>query len=340
MLALQARLENIRIGRKAMPNVRITFACGLYDRVLPLYRGMVNPEGIDLDFQDIDDPRQVFDRMAQGAFDVSEMSSSEHAARIARGNEDFVALPVFVSRVFRHGFVFINRRAGIAEPKDLEGKRIGVSAYGQTAAVFIRGFLQHEYGVNPSTIRWVLGTMNGAGGHLEKPKLTVPVNIEVDRSGKCLSEKLAAGEIDATLGALVPDSFGRHPDVARLFPDFRAAEKAYYRKTRIFPIMHLIAIRREVYEKYPFIAPSLYTAFNRAKELASLRMREVGALAYMLPWLADYISETDEVFGGDAWPYGIAPNRPTLDALVTYLAEQGLVNAAPRVESLFVPGIA
>lgn len=322
-----------------MADVRLSFACGLYDRVLPLYRGQVKAEGIDLDFQAIDDPRQIFDRMAQGGFDISEMSSSEHTTRIASGNRDFVAIPVFVSRVFRHGFVFYNRKSGIRSPKDLAGKRIGISAYGQTAAVFIRGFLQHEYGVDLSTIRWVLATMNGSGGHLHLPKLSKPVAIEPGPSGKCLSDLLAAGEIDATLGALVPDSFGRHPDVVRLFPDFHAAERDYYRKTHIFPIMHLIAIRREIHEKHPFVAASLYAALERAKELAAQRMREIGALAYMLPWLADHISEVDEVFGGDAWPYGIAPNRPTLEALVAYMAEQGLIASAPAVESLFVPGV-
>ncbi|HEY1504430.1 MAG TPA: ABC transporter substrate-binding protein [Stellaceae bacterium] len=322
-----------------MADVRLSFACGLYDRVLPLYRGMVKPEGVDLDFQAIDDPRQVFDRMAKGDFDISEMSSSEHATRIANGNRDFVAIPVFVSRIFRHSFIFHNRHRGIAAPKDLAGKRIGISAYGQTAAVFIRGLLQHEYGVDLSSVHWVLGTMNGSGGHLQIPKLSISINIEQDKSGKSLSELLAAGEIDATLGALVPDSFGRHPDVQRLFPDFRAAEKSYYRKTGIFPIMHLIALRREVHDRHPFVAASLYAALNRSKELAAERMREVGALAYMLPWLPDYIRETDEVFGKDPWPYGVEPNRPTLEALVTYLAEQGMVPAAPSIESLFVPNV-
>jgi 4,5-dihydroxyphthalate decarboxylase len=322
-----------------MADARLSFACGLYDRVLPLYRGMVKPEGIDLDFQAIDDPRQVFDRMAKGDFDIAEMSSSEHTTRVANGNRDFVAIPVFVSRVFRHSFIFYNRHRGIASPKGLAGKRIGISAYGQTAAVFIRGLLQHEYGVDLSSVHWVLGTMNGSGGHLQIPKLSIPIDIEIDRSGKSLSDLLAAGAIDATLGALVPDSFGRHPDVQRLFPDFRAAEKSYYRKTHIFPIMHLIALRREVHEKYPFAAASLYTALNRSKELAAERMREVGALAYMLPWLADYIHETDDVFGKDPWPYGVEPNRATLEALVAYMAEQGLIPAAPAIESLFVPNV-
>jgi 4,5-dihydroxyphthalate decarboxylase len=316
---------------------KLTFACGLYDRVLPLYRGDVTPEGIELDFLAIDDPRQVFDRMAKGEFDVSEMSSSEFVTMMAAGQSRLVALPVFVSRLFRHSFIFVNRNAGILKPADLAGKRIGVSAYTQTAAVFIRGLLQHDYGVDLSRIRWVQGPMNGGGGHPRLPKLTKPVDIELNASGRSLSELLAAGEIDAVLGALVPDSFGAHPDVRRLFPNFRETEKDYYSRTRIFPIMHLVAMRRELYERHPFIAKNLFQAFCRAKDQASERMREVGALAYMTPWLADDIREMDEVFGGDAWPYGIEPNRPSLEALVAYMTEQGVIAVLPKIEDLFVP---
>lgn len=320
-----------------MANLPLTFACGLYDRVLPLYRGDVTPAGIDLDFLPIDDPRQVFDRMGKGDFDVSEMSSSEFVAATAAGTGKLVALPVFVSRLFRHGFVFVNRKAGVATPKDLEGKRIGVSAYTQTAAVWIRGFLAHDHGVDFSKVRWLQGPMNGGGGHPRLPKLTRPIDIALNETGKPLSDLLAAGELDAVLGALVPDSFGTHPDVMRLFPDFHATEKDYYKRTHIFPIMHLVAIQRDVYEKNPEIAQSLYDAFDESKAQAIARMREVGALAYMTPWLADHIREMDEVFGPDAWPYGIAPNLPTLNALVAYMAEQGVVARAPNVDSLFVP---
>jgi len=321
-----------------MSDLRLSFACGLYDRVLPLYRGEVKPEGVVLDFAAIDDPRQVFDRMGKGEFDIAEMSSSEHVVRIATKDHRFVGLPVFVSRVFRHGFIFVNRRAGIASPKDLAGKRIGVSAYTQTAAVFIRGFLQHDDEVDLSGVRWVQAAMNGAGGsHPRLPKLSKPVTIELDATGRSLSDMLAAGEIDATLGALIPESFGQHPDVKRLLPNFRAAEQAYFRRTRIFPIMHLIVMRRELHERHPFLARSLYAAFSRAKDLAVARMRETGALVYMLPWLADHIRETDEVFGGDAWPYGIEANRTTLTALLTYMEEQGLIAAAPLLEEICVP---
>jgi 4,5-dihydroxyphthalate decarboxylase len=320
-----------------MADLKLTFACGLYDRLLPLYRGDVKAAGIDLDFLAIDDPRQVFDRMAKGEFDVSEMSSSEFVTSAAAGSGKMVALPVFVSRLFRHGFVFINRKSGIAKPKDLEGKRIGVSAYTQTAAVWIRGMLQHDFGVDFSGVRWLQGPMNGSGGHPNLPKLAKPIDISLNQTGRTISQLLASGELDAVLGALVPDSFGASPDVVRLFPDFKAAEMDYYTRTRIFPIMHLVAIKRDVYEKNPWIAQSLFDALKESKAQAIERMREVGALAYMTPWLADHIREMDEVFGPDAWPYGVAPNRPTLEALVSYMAEQGVIASAPKLDSLFVP---
>ena len=320
-----------------MAGLRLTFACGLYDRVLPLYRGAVKPEGIDLDFRAIDNPREVFDRMHKGEFDASEMSSSEFIVAQSAGKRDLVALPVFVSRVFRHSFIFVNRRAGIAKPQDLAGKRVGVTSYTQTAAVFIRGMLQHEYGVDPASIRWIQGPMTSGGAAAPLPKLAKPVAIELDRSGKAQSDKLADGELDACLGATMPESFGRSPEVVRLFPEFREVEKDYFRRTRIFPIMHLIALKRDVHERHPFVAASLYQALCRSKDLAIARMREVGALAYMLPWLPDDLREMDEVFGGDAWPYGVEPNRPTLAALVTYLAEQGMIAAPVKLEDLFVP---
>jgi 4,5-dihydroxyphthalate decarboxylase len=328
-----------RYGGGTMTDLKLNFACGLYDRLLPLYKGDVKPEGFTLDFQAIDDPRQIFDRMATGEFDVSEMSSSEHVTRIAAGNDEFVGIPIFVSRVFRHGFIFINRNADIRTPKDLAGKRIGVSAYTQTAAVFIRGLLQHDYDVDLSSVRWIQAPMNGHGGHPRPPKLTKPIDIVLGENNRSLSEMLAAGEIDATLGALVPDCFGRHADVQRLFPDFPAVEKDYYRRTHIFPIMHLIVIKRALQEKYPFIAPNLYAALSHSKDLAIERMKEVGALAYMLPWLPDHLREATEIFGADLWPYGVTVNRPTLAALVDYMVEQGLIAKPVAIEDLFVPGI-
>jgi 4,5-dihydroxyphthalate decarboxylase len=322
-----------------MPKLSLTFACGLYDRMLALYTGEVAPDGIDLNFLAIDDPRQIFDRMGKNLdFDACEMSSSEVISRLAAGRNEMVALPVFPSRVFRHGFITVNRHA-IKTPKDLEGKRIGTPLYTQTAALFIRGLLQDEYGVDLSGVHWVQGATNSpeSHGNPSAPPLLKPVSIEHNRSGRSLSELLATGEIQAIIGSGLPDALRSNPDVQRLFPDFHAIELDYFRRTRIFPIMHLVAMRRDVYEQHPFIATSLYKAMTQAKDIALAKMRDLGALRYMLPGMAVELDEIDDTFGGDPWPYGIEPNRPTLEALVRYMAEQSLIKAPIPVQDLFVP---
>jgi 4,5-dihydroxyphthalate decarboxylase len=241
--------------------------------------------------------------------------------------------------VFRHGYIFVNTRAGIRAPKDLEGRRVGVPLYTQTAAIWVRGHLAHEHGVDLGTIRWVQGAVEKGGSHgsPHAPPLLKPVAIEINSSGKSLEELLAAGEIDALIGSRKPPILGRSPDIARLFPDFRAIEREFWLRTRIFPIMHLVAIRRELYEQHPWIAESLYAAFVAAKARALARMHYGGSLSVMLPWLMSEVEEVDALFDGDAWPYGIAPNRPTLEALVRYMVEQNFIARAMPIEELFVP---
>ena len=322
-----------------MPKVSITFACGLYDRMLALYTGEVKPDGIDLNFLAIDDPRQIFDRMGKNLeFDACEMSSSEVISRLAAGRNEMVALPVFPSRVFRHGFITVNRKT-VKTPKDLEGKRIGVPLYTQTAALFIRGLLQDEYGVDLSGVHWVQGATNRAESHGNPaaPPLLKPVSIEQNKSGRSLSELLERGEIQAILGSGLPVALKTNPDVQRLFPDFHARELDYFKRTRIFPIMHLVAIRRDIYERHPFIATSLYKAMTEAKDIALAKMRDLGALRYMLPGMTAELDVIDDVFAGDPWPYGVDANRPTLEALVRYLTEQSLIKAPIPVDDLFVP---
>ncbi|MGB7034400.1 MAG: hypothetical protein WBD71_02655 [Xanthobacteraceae bacterium] len=322
-----------------MPSLPITFACGLYDRMLALQSGEIKPDGIDLNFLIMDNPRQIFDRMSNNLeFDACEMSSSEFVSRYAAKKLPFVALPVFASRVFRHGFIVVNRKF-ITSPKDLAGKRVGVPLYTQTAALFIRGLMQHDLGIDLSTIEWVQGAINEPGGYGNPSVMPLlePVKISQNQSGKSLSDLLGAGDIHAIIGSNLPRALKHHPDVVRLFPDYRAREKDYYRRTKIFPIMHLIVIRNDVYERHPFVATSLYNAFCAAKDRAREKMRFSGTLRYMLPWLPDDVEEIDELFGGDCWPYGVEPNRATLEALVGYMAEQGLIPEPIPVEKLFVP---
>lgn len=322
-----------------MSKLPLTFACGLYDRTLALHTGEVQVEGVDLNYLVNDRPRDIFDRMAgRLEFDASEFSSSEFISRFVARECPFVAIPVFASRVFRHSFIFINRKH-IKTPKDLEGKRIGVQVYTMTAAIFIRGLLSDEHGIDFAKCEWVEGAINSPTPHGNPTILPTAkkLTITANKSGKSLSKMLEDGELQAIIGADVPEAFGRNPDIARLYPDYRAAEMDYYRRTKIFPIMHTVVIRRELQERHPFLATALYRAFCQAKDVALGRMNYRSTLRYMLPWMHSELDDIERTFGGDPWPYGVEANRPTLQALVRYLEEQGVIAKAPAVDDLFVP---
>ncbi len=325
-----------------MSKLPLTFACGPYDRMEALNYGLIPVEGIDLNFIEIQAPREIFDRMVGSQeFDLSEMSLAEYITMTAKGTSPFIALPVFPSKAFRHAFICVNREAGIREPKDLAGKRIGTPLYTQTAAIWIRGDLENIYAADLSDVQWIQGAVEKAGTHGDPPappQLSKPIKISSNTSNKSLSQMLADGEIDAVLGSRMPESVRTHPDkVAHLFPDFRQEEKRYYEEHRIHPIMHCVVIRRDIYESNKWIAQSLYKAFLAAKDWAINQMYFSGAQKYMLPWLFDDLREIDDVFGGDPWPYGIEENRPTLEALVKYMHQQNFIKEEVGLESLFAP---
>jgi 4,5-dihydroxyphthalate decarboxylase len=323
-----------------MPKLQLSFACALYDRMLPLYTGEVRPDGIDLNFIQIDQPRPIFDCMSGGLeFDVSEYSSSEYVQRFANGHCPFVAIPVFPSIAFRLGFIAINRKSGIKSPKDLEGKRVGVPLYTMTAAIFINGMLKNEFGVDLSKIHWVQSAMNTSGAHGAPTVLPLlrKISIENNTSKKTLGQMLADGEIDATLGTSLPEETRTHPDVVRLFPNFVELDKDLYKRKGIYPIMHLVAIKKSVYERYPFIATSLYDAFVKSKKIALEKLFNLRAVRYMTPFLMREIDDIWEVFNGDPWPYGVEPNRRTLEALIQYQQDLFLIDKPVKVDDLFVP---
>ncbi len=328
-----------------MSKLRLSFACGPYDRMEAMQYERLEVEGIDLNFVEIQAPREIFDRMVgTQEFDVSELSLAEHVSMTARGNSPFVAIPVFPSKAFRHSFICINRRAGIRTPKDLAGKRIGVPLYTMTAAIWNRGDLQNVYGVDLSGVKWIQGAVEKSGTHGKPPappKLLKPVDITANTSDKSLSDMLADGEIDALIGSRMPDSVRTCPDrVGHLFSSFRDEEKRYYRETGIHPIMHTVAIRRDVYESNRWIAPSLYKAFLDAREWAMKRMDFSSAQRYMLPWLFVDLRESDEFFGEfgrDLWAYGVEKNRAALETFVKYMVQQHFISEAIPLEDLFVP---
>jgi len=294
--------------------VPITVACALYDRMQALYTGDIKPEGIDLTFRVEDFPRKLFDQaMAQKSFDVCEMSSSDH------------------------GLITINAKSGIRTPKDMEGRRIGVMRHTMTAAVYIRGHLQNDYGVDLKSIKWIEGSVNSPGLHGVPTYHPPGWDITVNESGKSLSQLIDGGEIDGTIGTHLPESMKTNPDVRRLFPDFKDVEKAYYKRTGVFPIMHLIAIKKEVYQANPFIAKSLYDAFEASKRAALVRMRNYSALRYMLPWMPAELDELAEVFGDDPWTYGLEANRATFETMIRFMKQQDMIASEPSVDELFVP---
>jgi 4,5-dihydroxyphthalate decarboxylase len=318
----------------------VTFACGPYDRMEALARGIVRPDGIDLRYIAIQSPPEIFARMLKTrSFDVSEMSLAHYMVTRIRDRLPYIAIPVFPSRVFRHGYIFINRNAGIATPKDLEGRRVGVQEYRQTAAVWIRGILAHEYGVDLDSIDWVEGGVNvprGADAEMDL-RPTGPLSLSLIPGDATLNAMLEAGEIDAYLGARRPDALDGGRNVGRLFPDYRAAEAAFYRKTRMHPIMHTVVIREDLHAAEPWIADSLYRACTASRDWALEQMQYSGAQRLMLPWMYQQIAEMMEIFDGDPWPYGVEANRHALEAFAGFLAEQRFIDAAPPVDTLFTP---
>lgn len=322
-----------------MSRLRLSMACGPYDRMEAIWTGAVLVEGAEINYIAVQSPPEIFARTIRtGEFDVAEMSLGTFLRLRHRGDFPFVGLPVFPSRVFRHGNIFINRNSGIHSPQDLDGRRIGTFGFLQTASIWIRGILKDEFKVDLSTIRWVEGGRDTPWQGDSKNELQTLTNATFERApaNSTLSELLADGKIDALIGARRPASFGSSPDVTLLFPDYRTREREYFQRTQIFPIMHMIVIQEDVYENNRWLASSLFKAFVAAKEMALEQMRFSGAMRYMLPWLYDEIDEVDALFAGDPWLYGLEPNRRVLETFCRYLKEQALVDSPIELEKLFV----
>ncbi|MCX8022075.1 MAG: hypothetical protein N2745_04810 [Syntrophorhabdaceae bacterium] len=322
-----------------MKKLRFTFACSPYDRMYPLMTGIVVPEGMDFNFIPLEVEETFWRQLRHQEFDGSEMSMSSYTMARSRGDDRFIAIPVFTSRFFRHSCVYINVHKGIEKPEDLKGKVVGVPEYQMTAALWLRGIFQHEYGVHPREIHWRSGGEE-VPGREEKIKLNLPPDIDYQPipKDKTLSNMLDAGEIDALFTARTPSCFAKgSPNVKRLFENYVEVEKEYYRRTKIFPIMHTITIKRKVYEENPWVAMSLYKALSAAKEITLKQLHLTSALHAMLPWLVSHVEETKKVLGDDWWPYGIEKNRETIEAICKYSYEQGLSARLMTIEELFAP---
>src|SRR5215813_7624066 len=324
-----------------MADLPITIACGNYDRTKAIIDGRVKVEGCDINYLPLY-PEEIFHRLFKfQEFDVAEMSFSSYIRTVAAGTSEYVGIPAFVSRLFRHSGIYVRADAGIKEPADLRGKRIGLPEYQITAVVWMRGMLQHEYGVKPTEIHWRNGGQEEAGRDERTPLKPIP-GLDLQPIGKeqTLVGMLRDGELDALFTARAPSSFLLgEPHIQRLFPDTRAAEQAYYKKARMFPLMHLVGIRKELVQKYPWLPSSVYKAFCEAKALAVTDLLDVNALMVTLPWLIPETQETMAIMGKDFWPYGIAKNMREITALTQYLHEQGLIDRKVTAEELFHPSM-
>jgi 4,5-dihydroxyphthalate decarboxylase len=314
-----------------MTKLKLTLACGRYDRTQPLIEGRVEVEGVDLTFLPLR-PGETFWRMLNHEeFDASEMSLSSYTILRSEGDTRFIAVPVFPSRVFRHSAVYLRADSKIAAPAELKGKRIGIADYQMTAAVWTRGFLADDYGVRPEDVHWVIG----------RPVRTIkpPPNIKCEfmRPDTTLEAMLERGEIDALIAVMIPPALGT--GVRRLFAEPRQVERDYYQRTGIFPIMHTFVLKTALYEANPWLAASFYRAFCRARDIAYDWMYDTDALTVGLPWVIDELEATRKIFGRQIWDYSIEGSRPTLQALLRHLDEQKLTRRRMKVEELFVPNI-
>lgn len=319
--------------------VRLTVACGDYDRVAAIKDGRVEVEGCEVVFLPME-PEEVFFRAFRyQEFDACELSFSSFMIVTSRGASPFVGIPAFVSRVFRHSGFYVRTDRGIEEPGDLRGKTVGVPEYQMTAPVWMRGILEDEYGVKPIDIHWRSGGQEEPGRDERTPlTLTNGVDLQPIPEDRTLVEMFESGELDALMTARAPSSFIRGaPGVARLFPDYRRVERAYYEKTRMFPIMHLMGVRKELAERYPWLPGSLYKALLEAKNLALDAVREIAALNVTLPWVEAEALETRALMGADYWRYGVAECAHEIEALARYSYDQGLSERRLTAEDLFAP---
>ena len=324
--------------------MQLRFASQGYDRTRALVDRTVVPQGVELVHEEVF-PAVMFERSLRGGeFDVIEMGLTFYLGTLAQDDPPFIAIPAFLSRSFRHSGVYVNTERGIATPQDLAGKRVGeLFCYGHDAGVWAKGILSDEYGVRADSYRYLIGGVDRPAAPWDWLPFAYPSNVSIEHIGteRTLGAMLDAGEIDALVSAIVPPALLRgSPKVKRLFDDHEALERAYFRKTGIFPIMHLVVIRRELYRQHPWLARSLYDAFRAAKDVVTDAYKaKEGHMhrLFMIPWLTNLVEENRALMGDDYWPYGVAKNHAALDAFLRFHHEQGISKRRFRPEEIFAP---
>ena len=323
-----------------MTKLPLTLAISPYDHVADLMLGRVPVDGIELNFLNLQVEEIFFRMFTYRDFDVAEVSMAKFSSLASQGSSPFVGIPVFPSRVPRHSSIYIRRDGAVREPSDLNGKRVGIPEWAQTAAVYSRGLLQHQYGVDLTSIQWVQAGVDQPGRQ-EKVKLNLPAGIRYrPEPTKRLGGMLVSGEIDAALSAHPPLCFDEgHPNITRLFEDYLELEQKYVTETGIFPIMHTVAIKREIVERNPWVAMSLYKAFEQSKRRSVARALNPTTSALPIPWGYEIARRMQAISGEELLPYGIEPNRTTLDAFLQYAFEQGVCHRRMQPEDLFPPQV-
>ncbi|MEW6341027.1 MAG: ABC transporter substrate-binding protein [Pseudomonadota bacterium] len=322
-----------------MSKLKISLACGNYDRTQALIDGRVQIEGCEVVATALE-PEEAFHRAFRyQEYDVTEISMSSHMMTTARGDNAYVGVPAFISRVFRQSGIYVRTDRDINSPKDLIGKRIGLPEYQITANVWIRGILEEQYGVTPGQIQWFRGGVEETGRGERAPiALKDGVHLEQISDDKTLSGMLESGELDGYIGARAPSCFLRGaPNVGRLFKDYLSVEKDYFRETRIFPIMHMVGVRKSLAEQNPWLPVAVFKAFMKAKALAIKELDEICHLAATLPWMVHHHNEAKALMGDDYWPYGLGANQHTIDKFSDYHFAQGLSQRRVEPKELFWP---
>ena len=324
------------VSNGGVARLHLTLAIMDYEHVRDLIGGAVTADGIVLTGLTLPVEEITFRFIKNREWDISELSFGKFIGFASQGNSPFVGIPVFPSRVFRHSAFYVRADRGIRSPKDLQGKRVGIPEWAQTAGIYARGWLAETAGVDLATIEWVQAGVNDAGRD-EKVEFTLPRGINyTQRRDTSISAMLSSGEIDAAISARVPSAFAAGGGkIVRLFPDHRAAELDYFRATGIYPIMHVIAIRRAAFERYPWVAMNLYKAFEQAKARSLARIRDLTASRIPVPWAASIADEWSRDFGADPFPYGLEANRKTLEAFCRFAHEQGVTATRMTPDDLF-----
>jgi 4,5-dihydroxyphthalate decarboxylase len=323
-----------------MPKLKLTIATTDYDHFRDFRLGVVNAEGIDHNWLNLGH-HECFARFtANREFDLSELSFAKFAAQVTRKESDIIGLPVVCSRLFRFGSFYVNRKSGIRSVEDLRGRKIGSPEWAHSAAVYMRGWMHNDMGVKLTDVHWVQAGAT-APGREEKVELNLPPGLKLARvADKSLSEMLAAGEIDCAIIARPPTCFLEgHPDVVRLFPDYQKMEEEYYGRTGVWPIMHIIAMRKRIVDEHPWAARNLYNAFLESKRRSVERLLDPAVSRYPLAWLPTYAARMAKMFGGDPFPYGVEKNRATWEQMALYTSQQGIAHRRFKPEEIFPAGI-